>query len=381
MGVYSEYLDRRMNMEQLVKERKAQLRRIQQVRGGRDILVYAADLRKQGAPIAIVYEDLLPIRDQLANLKGDRLDFVIETPGGVGEIAEDIVHLIRTRYDHVAMLVPGTAKSAGTIMVMAGDEILMEPGSTLGPIDAQLAWQGKTFSAQALLDGMEKIKEEVDNTHRLNRAYIPMLNNISPGELQSAENALKFAKELVRDWLAGYKFKDWAVHSSTGAPVTEEEKKERAEEIAEQLCDHGRWLTHGRSIRIGNLHDMRLKVTDYSENAELADAVRRYHTLLQMTFDSNIYKVFETVDSQIMRMQVAQQSRPQGSDAALVDIECGKCKGKMKVQANLGVRKPLEAGAIGFPADNRLTCQRCGNVMDVSDVRRSIEAQAGRKIV
>ena len=49
---------------------------------------------------------------------------------------------------------------------------------------------------------MEKIKQEVTDTGTLNKAYIPILQGISPGELQSAENALAFAKVLVTDWLA-----------------------------------------------------------------------------------------------------------------------------------------------------------------------------------
>ena len=41
--------------------------------------------------------DLLPISDQLANLKGTKLDLILETPGGAGEVAEDIVRMIRKK--------------------------------------------------------------------------------------------------------------------------------------------------------------------------------------------------------------------------------------------------------------------------------------------
>jgi len=280
------------------------------------------------------------------------------------------------------------AKSAGTIMTMAGDEILMEPGSALGPIDAQLTWQGKTFSAQALLDGMQKIKREVEETNRLNRAYIPMLNSISPGELQSAQNALDFAKSLVTDWLVRYKFRGWLEHSSTGEQVTDEDRRKRAEEIASQLCDHARWLTHGRSIRMDELRAMRLKIADYSETPELADAIRRYHTLLQMTLESNIYKVIETTTSQIYRFAVPQVAvqgirplGPQESDVAIIDTKCGKCNNTIRMQANLGKSRPLQPEATPFPGNNRLICGHCGNVIDVSAARRDIEARSKKKIV
>ena len=86
-------------------------------------------------------------------------------------------------------------------------------------------------------------------------------------------------------------------------PVTPEEKEDRAAEIAEALSNHGRWKTHSRSITLDNLRDLGLLVTDYGEHAELANAIRRYYVLLHMTFDTNIYKLFETTTSQIVRFE------------------------------------------------------------------------------
>jgi ClpP class serine protease len=119
------------------------------------------------------------------------------------------VRLLYEKFESVAFIVPGMAKSAGTIMVMGGDEILMEPTSSLGPIDAQIQAEGKVFSAEAFLKGLESIKSEVAEKNSLNRAYIPILQRISPGEIQSAENALSFAKELVTEWLKEHKFRNW----------------------------------------------------------------------------------------------------------------------------------------------------------------------------
>lgn len=83
-------------------------------------------------------------------------------------MAEDIVTLLRGKYEDVAAVVPGAAKSAGTLIVMASDEILMEPASALGPIDAQIVWQGKQFSAEALLEGLKAIQDEVETAGTLN---------------------------------------------------------------------------------------------------------------------------------------------------------------------------------------------------------------------
>lgn len=385
MGIFSEYLEKNLTFEELNNERKKQLEKISQLRGNRDILVFAADYNKGNAPISISFEDLLPINDQLNNLSGDSLDLILETPGGSGEVAEDIVKLLREKYNDVAIIIPGWAKSAGTLIAMSCDEILMEPASALGPIDAQLSREGKVFSADALLKGLDEIKEEVLKTGDLNRAYIPILQGISPGELQGAQNALDFAKVLVREWLVKYKFKDWLTHSSDGSQVTLDEKISRANEIAISLADHSRWLTHGRSIKISDLNDMKLKINDYSKNQDLADAIRRYYTLLKMTLETNIYKIFETVDSQIFK-SINQNSeppkQPSGDEKkAVFDFNCPKCHSHYRIQANLGQEHPLEPGNTKFPANNIFDCTKCGKQTDLSGAKKQIESQTGLPIV
>ncbi|MBI5021894.1 MAG: Clp protease ClpP [Ignavibacteriales bacterium] len=391
MGYYSEYLLKNLTFQQLNDERKKQLKEISKERGGRDIIVIAADLNKPNAPTSINYSDLLPVTDQLSNLKGSLIDVVLETPGGYGEVAEDIVKLLHEKYNDVAIIIPGYAKSAGTIIAMAGDEILMDGMSSLGPIDAQITWQGKVFSAEALLEGIKKIKEEVTETGSLNKAYIPILQGISPGELQNAQNALDFAKVLVGDWLYKYKFKKWAKHSSTGQPVTDAEKRNRANEIASHLCKHSNWLTHGRSIKIADLKSMKLEIIDYSCQPKLAEAIRRYYALLQMTFVTNIYKVFETPDSQIFRFtqqNIPPQnlggfpSIPKGPVESMdIDINCGNCKTDNHLQINFKNNLALRPGRIIFPRDNQLKCKNCGKESDLGDLRRNVEAQTKQKII
>lgn len=393
MGIYSEYLDRQLTFDQLSAERKRQLKRIGEIRG-RDVLTFGANLQNSRQPITINYTDLLPIQDQISNLNGTAIDIILETPGGSGETVEDIIKLLRSKYESVAVIVPGMAKSAGTLFAMGTDEILMEAVSALGPIDAQMTYQGKVFSAHALLEGMKKIKQEVTESGTLNKAYIPILQNISPGELQHAENAYDFARDLVADWLVRYKFKNWSVHSSTGQPVTAEERMARAQDIAEKLRDHGRWKTHGRSVKIDDLRTMRLLVTDYSTDPSLCDAIRRYYTLLQMTFDSNVFKIFETAHSQILRMETVQQvgipglpivpvpggGVPREIQGAEIGVQCRKCGHQLRVHAAFQKGVPVPAGAVPFPADNRIKCPGCSTEHDLADARRQLEGQAQRPI-
>lgn len=236
---------------------------------------------------------------------------------------------------------------------------------------------------------------EVISTGSLNRAYVPILQNISPGELQNAEHALDFARDLVTDWLATYKFRNWNTHSSTGKPVTLEERRQRAKQIADQLRDQSRWKTHARSVKIEDLRQMRLQVTDYSNNADLADAISRYYTLLQMTLATNLYKIFETPTSQIMRMEVVQAQNvfglapgvpaglPSTAQSFEMQIGCAKCGTPIVLQARVDPNAPKKPGALQFPADNQLKCPgpKCAEVHNLKPLRDQIEAQAGRPII
>ena len=384
MGIYADYLDKKSSGKDLTRERKKQLRRIAELRQ-RHVLVIAADVQNRLAVLS--NEDLLAIRDQLSNIDGgNAIDLILETPGGSGEAAEDIVRLIRDRFPSMGVIVPGTAKSAGTILAMAGDEILMSDESGLGPIDAQITQKGKVFSAHALLQGMDQIKQEIEETGNLNRIYIPMLQNLSPGELQHARNVQDFAVELVRNWLERYKFKDWTKHSTSGEIVTEKEKQDRANEIATALSDHSRWKTHGRSIKISDLQELGLRITNFGDNHKLADAIRRYYILLRMTFESNIFKLFETPTSQIVRFEQVNIVGPPmpaqpKANQVIVDLICKKCKTVMKVQGNLGVQSSLLPGHLPFPASNKLQCPTCGVAHDLVQARQQVEAQSKKPLL
>lgn len=232
------------------------------------------------------------------------------------------------------------------------------------------------------MEGLEKIKKEVEETKKLNSAYIPILQNISPGEIQNCENIQDFSKHLVTEWLAKYNFKYWNKHSD-GRDVTEDERCSRAKEIATDLCSQSRWLTHGRSIKIDDLEKLKVQITDYSNNAELNEAIIRYYTLLRMSFETSmIYKIFETTDSQIYRFVATVQSVPPNQKSLIIDVPCLKCKHKLKVQFNLERNVRLEEGTIPYPiSTDSIDCPKCSEKINLLSIRQQIESQTGKKVV
>ncbi len=389
MGLFKEYIEAGINGPQLDIARRAQLKRIGELRQSA-VVTYAARIASlpQQVDISVSYDDILPFKDVLDGITGERVTVLLETPGGSGEVGRDMVELLHERFKHVTFLVPGMAKSTGTIMCLGGHEILMGPTSSLGPIDAQLLQDGKRFSADALLEGFKSIKEEVEKANgQLNSAYIPMLQRISPGELQNAQNALEFARATVADWLAKYKFSDW---TKDGLPVSDDKKRDRARHIADELAKQSKWYSHGRSLRIPDLERLGLKIDDFSKNAELNDAVMRYHVLLRMTFEGGaVYKIYETPDATIAkRFQVPALNPEQAANlfgamqaapTVQVEVTCTQCGAKSNVQLDFAPEQPLQPGSVRYPDQGTIPCPRCKSPIPLVPIRADIENRFGRK--
>lgn len=131
-----------------------------------------------------------------------------------------------------------------------------------------------------------------------------------------------------------------------------------------------------------NLHHPSLRAKKYDD---LAEAISRYYSLLQMTFASNLYKIYETVDSQIVKFLMPQvlppQQQLQPANKAFFEVQCHNCKTVSKLQANLGSPQPMQPGCVPFRQDNKFRCPNCGVEHDLSDTRRQLEAQTKKPLV
>ncbi len=207
---------------------------------------------------------------------------IIDTPGGIVEVAERIVSTMRHYYQEVKFLVPDRAMSAGTVLVMSGDAILMDHFSRLGPIDPQLYIEGKPIPTSVLsyLEQFERlVKKSEEGT--LTSAELVLLQKLDLADLRQYELAAELSVKLIRDWLVQYKFKDWLFHMSTEHSVTQQEKMDRAEEIARALNDQERWGTHNRGIDRDVLAGLNLKIDDLEARPVLSGLVKEYFWFFQ----------------------------------------------------------------------------------------------------
>jgi hypothetical protein len=78
-----------------------------------------------------------------------------------------------------------------------------------------------------------------------------------------------------------YKFKDWGQTQRRKIKVSNKLKRQRAEEIANKLNDTKLWHSHGRGIPMETVRSkLKLKVENFSEDADLNKCVRAYDSLL-----------------------------------------------------------------------------------------------------
>lgn len=208
------------------------------------------------------------------------ISIVVDTQGGIVEVVERMVHTLRYFYEEVYFVIPNRAMSAGTVFVMSGDRILMDHFSCLGPIDPQVEKEGRLIPALSYLYQFDRLSQK-SQAGTLTSAEYALLQKLDLGELYQFEQAKELSKELLVKWLSEYKFKDCTTTESRGITVTDDMKKRRAEEIAEQLSQNDYWHSHGRGIDMLTLiNDLKLKIEDYSQISGLSTLVREYFELM-----------------------------------------------------------------------------------------------------
>lgn len=225
-------------------------------------------------------EGLIRLALEALPKRTDKLAVVLHTGGGIVEIAERMVSVMRNFYKEVVFIIPNVAMSAGTVLAMSGDAIMMDYYSCLGPIDPQVEREGKLVPALSYLIQWERFVEKSKNQTLTNAEFL-IMSGMDIAELHKFEMARDLSISLLKQWLAAYKFKDWRKTETKGAPVTKEMREKRAEDIANKLMKHDLWGSHGRGIPMRVLQqELNLKIDDFGADGVLSSNIRDYFDLL-----------------------------------------------------------------------------------------------------
>jgi ClpP class serine protease len=385
MDLMSEYLKNNWTVEQIQEEL---IRLVNEYNKLKDtyMLIYTGIIGKSIPDAPLTMDDYFQIYGMLKDVGSKKLDVYIETPGGSGEAAEEIVKFLRKKFDTVEFIVSGEAKSAGTLLVLSADEIWMTNSGSLGPIDAQVLIGRTIVSA---FDYMEWINEkyiEAEKNKKLNPFDATLIAQISPGELKYVNNALKYAEDLVVKWLQQYKFKNWSSTETTKTPVTQVMKEKTAKKVVADFINHGKWRTHGRSIKIEDLEgEIGLKINKIDEDPKMADLIYRIQTCTRLIFsNSYIYKLFVTKEGQAYKNAFPEKfplinpvdNLKKKPDAAELEIKCDNCEKIHQYYKSLNGQKKIpeleKKGYLPLPNEDKITC-KCGHEINLKIVHEMID--------
>ncbi len=256
----------------------AALNLVSQRRGNTNVILYAsAFLQKPHAPqhsYQINPEDINGFMSVMHGMDwSSGLSLILHTPGGIGTAAETIVDYLWQKFPSVEVVIPTFAMSAGTMISLAADKIIMGRQSQLGPIDPQMYINGRYVSAQCVVEQFDKAKDEILNDTRTAAVWFPLLQSIGSAGLEDARNALSYGEKTVSKWLSK--------HMYSGL----DDSAARAEETAHFFNDAREHLSHGRRINREEARSKGLRIEDLEDDQELQDAVLTAYHIVTLMFE------------------------------------------------------------------------------------------------
>ncbi len=270
-------------MDQLQKNLLLQI----QQKTGRKCAAYFANSRNEDSMLNQFDKSyFVTLTDAIKGNDG-KLDLIVLSPGGFAEAVEAIVNVIRRKFSDVRVIVPAYAKSAATMLALCGNSIVMKDTAELGPIDPQVKSPSMQGPAQAIVEGFEEIRKEVErNNGKLNAAYIPLLEKLDLALLSQCKDATEYGQSMVRSMLTQYMFKGDA------------NADEKAKRVAAYFGTHSKHLTHSKPLfRDAITKECGLPIVKLEDlGPEVAHLIWEYHYRFEYIFinNSTVAKVFHS---------------------------------------------------------------------------------------
>ncbi|MEV8254365.1 hypothetical protein AB0O95_10430 [Rhodoglobus sp. NPDC076762] len=266
---------------------------VSRLRNDRNVLVYhSAFLQKphvNPAHIIMMAEDLNGVMAAFSGMDWSKgLTIVLHTPGGATMAVQSLVSYIRSKFDDVEVIVPAFAMSAGTMLSLASDRVVMGNQSQLGPIDPQLSINGSQHSARAIVAQFEQAQRDILGDPSTGappnpmaaHVWAPIMGSLGPSLLQYAQDQLDFSESMVAEWLEKY------MKSSAADPSGE------SKAVAHFFNDASNHKSHDKRIGIVEARDAGVEVEKLEEDQNLQEAVLTlYHVLTILSEQTPMAKI------------------------------------------------------------------------------------------
>lgn len=159
-----------------------------------DVYIYTGDIHRDG------YQDLtngIKKRKAKHGLRKDVI-FCLATFGGDPNAGYRIGRALQHNYDEVTLLVVGPCKSAGTLIAIAANKLVIGDMGELGPLDIQLKKNdeiGEMSSGLAIMTALDALKDRSISAFNSHLVKIRYENQISTK--MSADIATRLTEALV----------------------------------------------------------------------------------------------------------------------------------------------------------------------------------------
>lgn len=229
------------------------------------------------------------------------LDLILHTPGGDAAATESIVDYLRDMFGNdIRAIVPHLALSAGTMIALSCNQILMGRHSALGPVDPQIYG----IPAHAVVEEFNRARKEITENPSTIPLWQPIIAKYTPTLVGECEKAIEWSNELTRTWLSSGMF----------AEDSKSESDAKIDKVMQELADHAFNKSHSRHISLAHAKDIGLNAVAIEEDQELQDKVLTvYHACVLTASETGLIKIIENQEGVTFAnvMQVVAQVAPQ----------------------------------------------------------------------
>ena len=252
--------------EVLRKMRMNYMEQIMSITGRNIITYYSGWLKNDRAPnISINEQDKNAFMSTVYQLdRGKGLDLILHTPGGDIAATESIVEYLKTMFNgNIRAIVPQISMSAGTMMALACQEIIMGKQSSLGPIDPQMGG----IPCQSVMEEFDKAVEDIKKRPSSLGLWQVIISKYHPTFLTECDNAVKWSKHLASKWL------------KEANPTID------ANKVIGTFLNHKDSYSHNRHFSKDDCIAAGLKIVPLEKDQRLQEAVLSLHHCYMIMFD------------------------------------------------------------------------------------------------
>ena len=282
MANWSEILDTvntyQDSIGKLNELRQEYLNKIHTITGRNIISYYSGWLKNSSAPNTIINDNdinaLMNAVNKLDRTKG--LDLVLHTPGGDLAATENVVNYLQSAFpNNIRAIIPQLSMSAGTMIALSCNCIVMGKQSSLGPIDPQF----NGIACQGILDEYSRAISDVTANPNALGIWQPIISKYHPTLIGDCENAVKWSKELATKWI-----------KKVNACIN-------MIDVENLFISHSTSYSHSRHISRDECKTVGLNILYLENNQDFQDAVLSLHHCYMILFDK--WRYSKIVENQI----------------------------------------------------------------------------------